>query len=346
VSPPERQHSKGVPVSAFITRAINLWCTLIFLMCALFAGCSEKPAKKYHVGILSGLDFFFPTADGFRQRMAELGYVEGKNITYDIEKTGFDMSLYRSAVQSFVAARVDLILVFPTEASIEAKSVTGGSSIPVVFANAFTENTDLVKSIREPGGNTTGVRWDGPDLALQRFETMREIVPTSKRILVPYQRGYPIVKSQLDALRTAAAAAAIELVEVPADNTADLDTTIRNLAAAGKLPDAILLIAEPLLVTPEAATALGSFASRYRIPVGGNMMPSTGQESIFGIRPENIPQGRQAAFIADKILRGAAPGTIPVVTAENFLTINYAAALKLGLKISEGLLGRADKIIR
>ncbi len=334
----------AVDFSGKIMRAMSY--TLGIIACMMIAGCGGKAPEVYRIGILSGLDFFGPTTDGFKERMTELGYTEGKNITYDIRNTGFDIPLYRNVIKAFVADKVDLILVFPTEASIEAKSVTEGTGIPVVFANAFTEYTRLVKTIREPGGNVTGVRWDGPDLAIQRFETMCEMVPAARRMWVPYQRNYPIVKSQLDALHKAFTAAGMEMTEVPADSPADLDTALNKFFQSVAAPDAILLIAEPLLVTPDAATVLARFAAGHRIAVGGNIMPGEGNESIFGIRPENIPQGRQAAFIADKILRGTAAGTIPVVTAENFLTINYAAAVKLGLQVGEGLLNRANRIIR
>ncbi len=320
-------------------------CILLTAAFVLFAGCVGKASKVYHVGVLSGLDFFYAITDGFKERMAELGYVEGKNIIYDIQKTNFDMTSYQNIIKKFVADKVDLILVFPTEASMEAKSITKGTGIPVVFTNAFTENTELADNVREPGGNVTGVRWDGPDLALKRFETMCEMAPKARRMWVPYQRGYPIVKNQLDALHKAFTAAGMEMTEIPADNAADLETALKKQSQTG-VPDAILIIAEPLMASPGPATVLAGFAATHRIPVGGNMIPGEGNKSIFGITPENIPQGKQAAFIADKIFRGTTAGDIPVVTAENFLTVNYAAATKLGLQVSKGLLGKANKILR
>ncbi len=144
---------------------------LIFL---LLNGCVLKP-KVYHVGILSGLDIFAQTTDGFKEKMTELGYSEGKNIIYDVQQTNIDIAAYQSILKKFVADKVDLIFVFPTEASQEAKAVIQGTDIPVVFANAFTENTGLIKSVQEPGGNITGVRWAGPDMALKRLEIMRKL---------------------------------------------------------------------------------------------------------------------------------------------------------------------------
>ncbi|KPJ73271.1 hypothetical protein AMJ48_02295, partial [Parcubacteria bacterium DG_74_1] len=66
-------------------------------------------------------------ADGFKAGMAELGYIEGQNIIYDLQETDFDMAVYKSVLDEFVEDEVDLIFVFPTEASQEAKAATQGT---------------------------------------------------------------------------------------------------------------------------------------------------------------------------------------------------------------------------
>lgn len=329
----------------------RMFLPVLLLCMVLVSGCVQsnagQNAKTYRIGILSGLDFFADTTDGFKAKMTELGYIEGKNIVYDVQKTNFDMAAYKSILEKFVVDKVDLMFVFPTEASQQAKSVTEGTGVPVVFANAFTEDTGLVNSVREPGGNITGVRWAGPDLALQRFEIMHEMAPRAKRMLVPYQRGYPIVKSQLDALRPAFASAGITLVEVPADNATDLETQLKNQEESfNSETDVILMIAEPLCVTPDNFVVLGRFAEEHKIPYGGAFITFGGYSSIYGLTPQNVPQGKQAAFLADKILRGTPAGTIPVVSAEGYFQLNYTAAQKFGLNVSESLLVRANEIIR
>lgn len=326
--------------------SIILIFILAFVFLSGYTPQSSQTQKTYHVGILSGLDFFADTADGFKEKMTELGYVEGENIVYDIQKTDFDMGAYNRILKKFVADKVDLIFVFPTEASQEAKAAAQGTGIPVVFANAFTEDTGLINSVREPGGNITGVRWVGPDLALKRFEIMLELVPNAKRMWIPYQKGYPIVKSQLEVLRPAFATAGLTLMELPADNATELDAELQEQATSfNNDTDVILLIAEPLGVTPEVFAVLGQFADEHKIPVGGAFISVGGYDSVFGLTPQNIPQGKQAAILADKIFKGVPAGTIPVVSADNFLQINYKAIQKLGLNASEGLLSRADQII-
>ncbi len=320
---------------------------LLAVVWMISGGCTEKKQKVYHVGILSGLNYFADTADGFKEGMTDLGYIEGSNIIYDLQKSTFDTDAYKRILNRFVADKVDLIFVFPTEATQEAKGATKGTDIPVIFANAFIEDTGIVDSVRQPGGNITGVRWAGPDIAVQHFEIMRELAPGATRMFVPYRKGYPIVKSQLEALRRAFAVEGLTMIELPASSASELEAEFNMKAdSANGKTDAILMIAEPLCVTPEVFEVIGKFADERNIPVGGTLISVGGHESVFGFIPQDIPQGRQAAYLADKVLKGARAGTIPVITAECFLQINFKAAKRLGITVPEGLLSRANEIIR
>jgi putative ABC transport system substrate-binding protein len=286
--------------------------------------------------------------DGFEDGMAELGYIEGKNIIYDVQETDFDMTAYREALKGFVEDKIDLIFVYPTEASQEAKAATEGTGIPVVFSVANVEDTGLVESIAKPGGNITGVRYPGPDIALQRFELIRELVPEARRILVPYQRGYPIVPSQLEILYPEAEAVGVTLIELPADNAAEVADSLQNyVTPEGEVTiDAILIIPEPLGVTTEPFRELACFAKQYKILIGGALMTVDGCSSLFDVGINHYKTGKQAAPLADKVLKGTPAGSIMVISSETFLKFNYKLAQELGLTVPEGVLERAVEIIR
>jgi putative ABC transport system substrate-binding protein len=319
----------------------------IVMLALLLNACGGATPKVYRVGILSGLDFVADVTDGFKEGLAELGYVEGQNIVYDVQKTNFDMAAYKRILQKFVADKVDLILVFPTEASLEAKAATQGTNIPVVFSFALIEDMGLVNSVREPGGNITGVRYPGPDVALKRFDILRQLAPQAKRILVPYQRGYPIVGPQLKALQPVAEAAGVTLIEAPAANAAELDAELQTRAQSGDVGvDAMLFLAEPLAVTPDAFAVMGKFAYEHKLPLGGALMTAGDYSSVFGVNVYTYGSGKQAALLADRIFKGALPGSIPVVSAESYVQINYKAAQALGLTVPEGLLKQADEVVR
>lgn len=316
---------------------------IIFLVNSLLFICCSKP-KVYQVGVLSGLNFVAEITDGFKARMTELGYIEGKNIIYDVHNTDFDMAVYDRILKKFVEDKVDLIFVYPTEATMQAKAATEGTNIPVVFANAFTEDTGLVNSIKEPGGNITGVRWPGPEIIENSFNILKELVPHMKRMWVPFQRDYPIVKSQLEVLRKVALSANVTLIEVPASNPEELKDELQN--QKGPFDAAVIgMLAEPLAVTPEGFNTIAKFAAKHSIPIGGAAFFEGDYQSVFGIMPPPFDQGSQAAYLADKILKGIPAGNLPVVTADYLFILNYKQAEKLKLNITESLLNQADQVI-
>ncbi len=328
----------------------NRWITLTLavVLAMLLNGCCPEKPKVYKVGILAGLEYASVAADGFKEEMTELGYIEGENITYDIHVTNFDAETYQTILQQFVADEVDLIYAFPAQAATVAKTVAEGTDIPVLFAIANIENTGLVNSVREPGGNITGVRYPGPDIALKRFEIMHEIVPQATRMWIPYQRTSPMVEAQLEVLYPAAEAAGVTLIEAPADDAAGLEADLQARAQSGDDIglDAILCIPEALSVTPEAFLVMAKFADEHEIPIGGAMMEIEGYASIFGVTINMRDVGRQSAPLADKILKGTPAGTIPVVSPENYMQINYREAQELGLTVPESLLLQAAEVVR
>jgi ABC-type uncharacterized transport system substrate-binding protein len=107
--------------------------TGVMIVTLLLSGCGTQK-KIYRVGILAlaGMGAFAPAVDGFKSKMAELGYVEGQNISYDIQSTEVDIAAYKSISEKFVADEVDLIFSFATEATMEAKIATQGTDIPVL----------------------------------------------------------------------------------------------------------------------------------------------------------------------------------------------------------------------
>jgi putative ABC transport system substrate-binding protein len=313
----------------------------------LLSGCAAQQPKVYHVGILSGLESFATTADGFKAKMTELGYVEGKNIVYDLQKTNFEPDKEKQILDKFVADKVDLIFGFNTEVALAAKAATNGTNIPVVFANAFLEGSDLTESVRAPGGNLTGVRYPGTDIAARRLELLHELVPGAKRIWLPYQKDYPAVKDELDAVQSTAASLGVTLIEFPSTDLAHLQAELEQRSQSGDLGfDAVLFIPESLSTTPAAFKAIAKYTQPLNIPVGGSFITTEDYGTLFAVTIDGTASGKLAAPLADKILKGISAGTIPVVSPEPILLINYKVAQQLGLTVPESLLKQASKIIR
>ena len=90
----------------------KIWAifSLLIIASLLLSGCgSAAQAKVYKVGILVGLEFVTPSADGFKAGMADLGYSEDENITYDVQVVNFDIPTYQGILKKFVEDEVDLI---------------------------------------------------------------------------------------------------------------------------------------------------------------------------------------------------------------------------------------------
>ena len=322
---------------------------IAFVIRMSFSGCGSGKAKseEYHVGILSGLSYLAAAIDGFKEEMTKLGYIEGENIHYTILSTESDLEEYKAFSKKFVEDEVDLVFCYPTEAALALREATKGTDIPVVFGVTNIEDTNLVNSVREPGGNVTGVRYPGPDLAIKRLEFMLEIVPDAKRILLPYSSEYPVCGPQLEALPATAERLGVELIYAGAKTPEELEDIFNKYDSQDEIEfDAIVSIAEVFAVEPTTFLTMIKFANKHNIPMGGALMEYEGYSSLFGININEYVTGKKAAGLADKILKGEDVSTLPVVTDESFVQINYKELQKQGFDIPESILNQTDEIIR
>jgi putative ABC transport system substrate-binding protein len=330
----------------------KIWALLTWVMVAtlLLSGCgqTQTPTKEvYQVGIIFSRSGFDDIANGFKARMTELGYVEGENIAYDIQTVDGDKLTAQQISEKFVADQVDLIVACGAGGAIAAKKATEGTDIPVVFSYLSIEGTTLVNSVREPGGNITGVRNPGPEIMAKRLELLHTIMPQLKRLYIAYQADYATAPSTLEALRPAVAALGIELVEAHITNSADISADLAARAQAEDIGiDAILIMPDAVSQSTESWAAISQFAVEHSLPVVGNTVAQAKQGALFSYAPTFSDNGMQAGLLADKILKGTPAGTLPVVTPDAQLFLNYKVAQQLGLTVPEGLLKQAVEIIR
>jgi putative ABC transport system substrate-binding protein len=325
------------------------WKILVGVVVAilLLSGCGAPAPKTYRVGILNGATIFSELADGFRAKMTELGYVEGENIIYDIRQTNGDPAEEQRILEQFVADEVDLIFAFPTGSAVAAKAATQGTDIPVVFAMTFIEGTNVIETVRQPGGNITGVRALGPEEIVKRLEFLHQLAPQAKRVYATYEESYPANQSALKALRPVAASMDITLVEAPVTNAADIQADLQARAASDDIGlDAILIMPDPLSHSPAAWPLISEFAAEHKVPIGGGAAFVAEAGAVFSYVADYVEIGKLAAISADKILKGTPAGTIPVATPIQSFRINYKLAQELGLTVPRSLLNLATEIIR
>jgi putative ABC transport system substrate-binding protein len=333
----------------FQNRTGNWWTilTLVVVFALLLSGCGAEKPKVYRVGIVGG-GTFAAIGDGFKAKMAELGYVEGQNIVYDWPNPDADTAETQLIAEQFVDDKVDLIFTSgSTPSALAAQAATQGTDIPVVFTYAATEGTNLVESVRQPGGNITGVRYPGPEQISKRLEIMLEVAPEVKRVWIGYDKNSPNTALALEALRPAASNLGVTLVEVPATTLEEVAADLTARAAAADLGlDAIILMPDGFSHGPDGFAMLSQFAAEHKVPLGGSFLYTVEAGAVFGNADNLFKVGELAAPLADKILKGTPAGTIPVVTPDQDLYINYKVAQELGLTVPEGLLSMAVEVIR
>lgn len=327
----------------------NQIIVLLLLACVILSGCvsEKKEVKMYQVGIITNIEAFSGVVDGFKSKMAELGYIEGENIVYDFQVPQAGSEEEQQLFNRFIENKVDLILAFPTEPAFAAKEATEGTEIPIIFAIAGTENSELIESVREPGGYITGIRYPGPYLVVKRFEFLLELAPHIKRLYVPYNPDYPNCPPAIEELRPVASSKNVTLVEAHINSVEEIQNALQELEESDDIGiDAIQILPEAITQTPDGWGAISSFADEHGLPLVGSMLFSADIGGVFSYCVEFFEIGELAAPLADKILKGIPAGTIPVVTPEAHLRVNYKKAHELGLTVPEGLLARADEIIR
>ena len=149
----------------------------------------------------------------------------------------------------------------------------------------------------------------------------------------------------MEALHPVAKKAGITLIETPLRNAAEVEAFLKQRAEKPDF-DALFCIAEILTIQPDAFLVMNKYTTKHKIPMGGVLMEVDGYSSVYWVNVKDSDAGINGAILADKILKGAKAGTIPVISSESYFELNYKEAKKLGLNVSEGLLVQANRVIR
>jgi len=292
------------------------------------------PARVFHIGIVSGTPRSHPAHIAFEDRLRELGYVEGRNLTIDFVQNN-DLDRLAVAVGEFARRGVDVIVTGGQDAVLKAAiTVTAARATPVVF-RAVDEDPlakGYIASLSHPGGNLTGVLFEQPELNAKRLDLLMQAVPHIARIVLLYDVAGA---EQREAVSKAASVLgvpldAIELHSPPYDYEQALAET------DGARGDALITTSSPF----HRDSALVEAALRHGLPyIGPN-------DALMSYGPSLRDMFRISADYVDKILKGAKPADLPVQQPTKFkLVVNLKTAKALGLTIPPSVLARADEVI-
>ena len=317
-----------------------LWLLTALLLVSVHTAGAQQPAKIPRIGFLAGGS---RSADSlliqtFWQRMNELGFTEGKNITAE----------YRFAdgqperLSTFAADLANLnvkVIVAPGSGARAAKKAT--DTIPIVITYGDPLNDALIKSLARPGGNVTGLSGFVAELGGKQLELLKEAFPNAIRVAVLWWTDQNAL--MLRDMKLAAGPMRVTLQALELRKLDDLESAFS--AITKERADGLITMRNTLTATHR--TRIVDFAAKSRLPViypDAEFVDAGGLMS-YGVSVPDL-WGRAAVYV-DKVLKGAKPADLPVEQPTKFeLVINLKTAKQIGLTIPPTVLARADRVIR
>ena len=287
---------------------------------------------------------YIKNMEGFRDVLERAGWIEGRTVELDIRSIMGSGETYDGVASDIVALAPDVILAITGNSTAALQRRT--STIPIVFVAGVPDpiGSGFVASIARPGGNITGITDSDASLGGKWVQLLKDTAPAIVRVGMIFEPGYDDLL--FAAMRQSAEAAAQKLgvvfVPLPIGDEAHIASA---LAVFASQPNGGLIVAASLFLVAHRAEIIAA-AERHRLPAiyiyryfvagGGLMSYSVNQRDEF----------RQAAYLVDRILRGAKPADLPVQATSTYeLVVNLKAARAIGLTVPPLLLTGADEVI-
>jgi putative ABC transport system substrate-binding protein len=285
--------------------------------------------------------------EGYQKKMAELGYIEGENVVYDIRFVSKKEELPNVA-KSFVEEGVDLIHVYSTPATKAVYEVTKDMEkpIPVVFGSMGDPlASGTVKDIQHSGTNVTGVASLSTELTAKRVEFITELVPDAKRIAMPHtarEAGDIAANLSVDIALETADRLGVEVVPLPVVDKTD-NARVAKLITSDKY-DGIVVGGDSLIWG--SLDLYISQAIQEKLPLAVFSVGQVSKGALVGYGPDYAISGRQSAVLTDKILKGQKPTDLPIEVPQRLVVVvNKSTADAIGLKLDPEFLSKVDIVV-
>ena len=314
------------------------------LLAASLTSEAQPAGKVYQIGLLSyrGCGVSLDPNGAFRQRLRELGYVEGQNLIIECRDARGRVDRFTDLAVDLVRLKMDVLVVEGTPASLAAKQAT--TTVPIVMTGvADPVRSGLIDSLARPGGNVTGPSlFPTLEVAVKVLERLKEIVPRVSRIALLRDPTNPSHILIDDEVVRAGRGLGITPQRITVRAAADFQDAFA--AILDQQAQALLVYALP--ISPADGRRIAEFAQKHRLPAVTfwEGFAEQGMLMFYGTRLTD--QYRRAGVYVDKILKGARPADLPVEQPSKFeLVINMKTAKALGLTIPQSVLLRADQVI-
>jgi putative tryptophan/tyrosine transport system substrate-binding protein len=310
-------------------------------------GRAQQGERVRRVGVLMGLDETDPLGkarfSGFTQRLAELGWTEGRNLRIDVRWAAGNVDRMRLFAKELVGLKPDVILATSTPVTAALQGET--RTIPIVFANLNDPvASGFVAGLPRPGGNLTGLLNAEATMAGKRLQLLTEIAPGIKRVAIMFSPDTaPYVRSYFQpSLEAAARLLQVEPIIAPVHSDAEIEMAITSLA---REPGGGLITVPDNFVNSHRQTVI-SLAARNGIPAVYHISVYVRDGGLLSYGVDDVDIYRRAASYVDRILRGEKPSDLPVQLPVKFeMAVNLKTAKALGLAVPQSILLSADEVI-
>jgi ABC-type uncharacterized transport system substrate-binding protein len=309
------------------------------------AAGAQQAGKMHRIGTLHTTvpEDASERVTAFERSLAELGYVEGRNVAFVHRYSGPEVKRLGDLASELVRAGVDVIVTSTNPSTVAAMKAT--TSVPIVMTIAVEPvAAHLVKSITRPSGNVTGLTFDvDPEqLAAKRLEILKELVPSLVRVAVLWNPTYEPGHLRFKGTEEAGRKLGVAIVSLPLTDPHHVERVFTE--ARRTRVDAITVLSDPVVFARR--TQILDQAVRHQLPAIYALREFVAEGGLASYATSLVSQYRRAALYVDKIIKGAKPGDLPVEHPIAFeLWINRKAARAIGLTIPPSLLLRADQVI-
>ncbi len=313
------------------------------VLAAPLAAFAQQQGKVWRIGFLgtASASGFARRVEALKAGLRDLGYVEGKNLVIEFRWAEEKYERLPELAAELVRLKVDVIVTHGPIGSPAAKNAT--TTIPIVVtAVPDPVALGLVASLARPGGNVTGMASLSPEVAAKRLELLKDAFPRIRRVAVLLNPDSPSASGPyFRPMEATAASLKLELHQFGARGPGEFESAFA--AMAKRRVDAVVVLDDGMLAANVGAIA--KLAAKMRLPsIGLGEFAEAGGLMAYGVN--RLESFRRAATFVDKILKGAKPADLPVEQPTRFETVlNLKTAKALGIKISNSILVRADRVI-
>jgi len=310
------------------------------LLAAPFVARAQQSTRTHRIGILAQ-DLQPGLLDSFRAGLHDFGYEEGENITIEIRNAEGHNDRLPELAAELLRLKVNAILAVNTPAAQAAKNAT--TTVPIIIMRvADPIGAGLIASLARPGGNITGLSFLPDVLAAKGLELLHETLPSVTRIGALYRGDNPGAVTTVTETEKRCAQLGLQFLHRPVDDHGDIANAFNKFAEART--EAVFVMDDGAMTNRRREVL--DLAFQHSLPVVSNYRDFAIAGGLFASGPNLPALYRRGGYFIDRILRGAAPGDLPVEQPTKFdLVVNLKTAQTLGITIPPAVILRADEVI-